>query len=424
MLDAGLEFLRTYGVELGAAGGAAGVAALIWAIVKWLFSKPKPVEIALNSIDQIKPPQAKDGPTLTVPEFIRLRRELKADLEAELAEAAEAEKSQLRARIAELENQIANPEESLAKAQKRIADLEALLDREANQIGSDRIAEAKAALEQGDYSLADDIFAEIEAKNELAVQETARAAFGRGEVAEAEVRWRDAAEAYQRAARFDPCYRTLIKAHEFTHLAGDYMTALKLGEDLIVAAENEGDPPYLSAAKNDHAATLQAIGNYKEAEELFREALEIDREAVGEEHPKYATRLNNLALVVRAQGRVEEAKGLYRKALGIDRATIGEGHPNYATRLNNLAVAVLFQGRVAEAEGLYREALEIDRVALGEGHPSYAIGLGNLGQLLGHLDRAEEGRKMLEHALEIFRETLPPDHPHIAETERRLAALP
>src|SRR6056297_2134914 len=317
MLDAILGFLRMYGMELSAAGGLVAVFLFVWAILKWPFSKPKPTQLAPDTIDQIKPPQAKDGPTLTVPEFIRLRRELKADLEAELAEAAEAEKSQLRARIAELEKQIANPDAALAEAQKRIADLEALLDREANQIGADRIAEAKAALEQGDYSLADDIFAEIEAQNELAVQETARAAFGRGEVAEAEVRWGDAAEAYQRAARFDPCYRTLTKAHEFTHWAGHYTTALKLGEDLIVAAEKEGGLPNLAMAKNDHAITLQALGNFEEAEGLYREALEIDRATIGEGHPDYATHLSNLAGVVRAQGRYAGTEGLHREALDI-----------------------------------------------------------------------------------------------------------
>src|SRR6056297_1415148 len=260
MVDAFLGFLRTYGVELSAAGGLAGVAALIWAIVKWLFSKTKPTQLAPDTIDQIKPPQAKDGPALTVPEFIRLRRELKADLEAELGEAAEAEKSQLRARIAELEKQIANPDAALAEAQKRIADLEALLDREANQIGADRIAEAKAALEQGDYSLADDIFAEIEAQNELAVQETARAAFGRGEVAEAEGRWGDAYTHYANAARLDPSFDNLVKARVYTWRAGNFSAAHRYGEDLIVAAEKEGGLPNLAMAKNDHAITLQAQG--------------------------------------------------------------------------------------------------------------------------------------------------------------------
>src|SRR6056297_1275741 len=227
-------------------------------ILKWPFSKPKPTQLAPDTIDQIKPPQAKDGPTLTVPEFIRLRRELKADLEAELAEAAEAEKSQLRARIAELEKHIANPDEALAEAQKRIKDLEALLDREANQIGADRIAEAKAALEQGDYSLADDIFAEIEAKNELAVQETARAAFGRGEVAEAEVRWRDASTHYANAARLDPSFDNLFKAREYGWRAGQYTDAQRHGEALLALARKDGTQEQVARALNEHALTLEA----------------------------------------------------------------------------------------------------------------------------------------------------------------------
>ena len=84
--------------------------------------------------------------------------------------------------------------------------LEALLERSGNDIGGDRIAQAKAALEKGDYSIADDIFAEIEARNTLAVQETARAAFGRGEIAEEQVRWADAATHYTRAADLDPTF--------------------------------------------------------------------------------------------------------------------------------------------------------------------------------------------------------------------------
>ena len=442
-----------------------GIGALVLAW-KWPFSKPKPTQLAPDTIDQIKPPQAKDGPALTVPEFIRLRRELKTDLEAELAEAAEAEKSQLRARIAELEKQIANPDEALAEAQKRIADLEALLDREANQIGADRIAEAKAALEQGDYSLADDIFAEIEAKNELAVQETARAAYGRGEVAEAEVRWGDASTHYANAARLDPSFDNLFKAREYAWRSGGFAAAHLYGEALLAFARKDGTQEQLAVALNEHALTVKAQGRYAAAEGLYRKALEIDRATIGEGHPSYAIRLNNLAGVVEAQGRYEEAEELFREALEIDRATIGEGHPDYATHLNNLAGVVEDQGRYAEAEelhrealeidcatigerhpdyaidlnnlalvvqaqgryaeaaGLYREALEIIRETLGEGHPKYAIRLGNLGRLLGETGRTKEGREYLEQALEIFTATLPADHPYIGETQKRLTALP
>ncbi|WP_297768742.1 tetratricopeptide repeat protein [uncultured Roseovarius sp.] len=434
--------------------------------VKWPFKRDRPTQLAPETIDQIKPSQARDGPALTVSEFIRLRRELKADLEQELAEAAEGEKTQLRARIAELESQIANPEKSLAEARKRIADLEALLDREANHIGGDRIAEAKAALEQGDYSLADAIFAEIEARNELAISETARAAYGRGEVAEAEVRWHDAARHYADAARLNPGYDALFKARAYAWRAGHLDAAHRYGADLVALARTDGKPEKTAAALNDHALTINAQGQYAEAEGLYREALQIGRATIGEGHPDYATNLNNLALVLEAQGRYAEAEGLYRQSSEIERATIGEGHPNYAIGLNNLALVVQAQGRYAEAEGLYREALEIDRATIGEmhpeyanrmgnlalvvqaqgryteaeglyrqsseieratigeEHPDYAVGLKNLAGVLVKLNRATEARPLLEQALAIFRATLPADHPHIAGVQSQLAVLP
>ncbi|WP_294622204.1 tetratricopeptide repeat protein [uncultured Roseovarius sp.] len=412
-------------MELSAAGGLVAVLLFVWAIITKPFAKPKPTQLAPDTIDQIKPPQAKDGPALTVPEFIRLRRELKADLEAELAEAAEAEKSQLRARIAELEKQIANPDEALAEAQKRIKDLEALLDREANQIGADRIAEAKAALEQGDYSLADDIFAEIEAKNELAVQETARAAFGRGEVAEAEVRWGDAYTHYKRATDLHETFDHLSAYARMTWRLAKGAEAIPLHEKLVdwVKSDHGVESAEYAIRLNNLALVVEAQGRYAEAEGLYRVALEIDRATIGEGHPDYAIHLSNLAGVLHEQERNGEAEGLYREALEIGRATIGTGHPDYATRLNNLAVTMQAQGRTVEAEALFRETLEVTRNAVGERHPHYANRLNNLARFLVEQGKPEEARPLYEQALEILRVTLPPDHPHIALVEGHIAKL-
>ena len=48
-------------------------------------------------------------------------------------------------------------------------------------------------------------------------------------------------------------------------------------------------------------------------------------------HPEYATRLNNLAFVVQAQGRYPEAETLYKEALEIDRKALGDAHPSTQT---------------------------------------------------------------------------------------------
>ena len=53
------------------------------------------------------------------------------------------------------------------------------------------------------------------------------------------------------------------------------------------------------------------------------------------------------------------AEPLYRQALEIRKEALGEGHPDYATSLNNLALLYLAMGDYARAEPLFRQALEI-----------------------------------------------------------------
>ena len=397
-----LAFLAEYGVELG--GAAAGLAILetVFKPFRRIFGRTETVKLDEETKEALAPTKAKDGPALTIPEFIRVRRELKADLEDELTRADETEKTQLRARIAELESQIANPDKSLAEAKKRITDLEALLDRSGNDIGGDRINEAKAALEQGDYSLADDIFAEIEARNDMAVQESARAAYGRGEVAEAEVRWADAANHYERSANLAPSFDALRKASDYCERAGHYDKALRYSADLVTLAKQNETPERHATALNEHAVNTRAVGRFAEAEGLYRQALEIDRATIGEAHPDYASGLNNLAMVVDDQGRFADAEELYRQALKIDRATIGEAHPDYAIHLNNLALVVKDRGRFEEAEGFFRQALEFGRATIGEAHPAYATRLNNLAGAVRDQGRFEEARPLFQQALVIL----------------------
>ena len=422
------------------------------------WRKPERVEI-------VNLPPASKG-QLTVPEFLQIRREMKPDLLAELASADPAEAVILRRRVDELERQIADPDPALEAALAEIANLKTLLEREGSQIGADRLRAAEDAMDRLDFSLADALFAEVEEQQRLEIQTAARAAFGRAEIAETEIRWADAATHYTRAAQLDPTLEALHRATDFTERAGDYARAERLVQDYVTLARAGDDPAALSRALNGHATVLHRLGRYAaaeaifiqaleidrktigeihpvyaihlnnlagldwaqgrfaEAEGIYRDALEIDREAIGEVHPGYATHLNNLALVVQKQGRYAEAEGLFRQALDIGRRTIGERHPDYATRLSNLARVVEDQGRYAEAEGLFREASEIDRETNGPGHPDYATCLANLASVLVKLDRQDEARALYEQALTIFRATLPPDHPHIQKVQGHLSRLP
>ena len=53
---------------------------------------------------------------------------------------------------------------------------------------------------------------------------------------------------------------------------------------------------------NNLAALYQDMGDYAKAEPLFRQALEIRKQALGENHPDYANSLNNLAVLYHCPG--------------------------------------------------------------------------------------------------------------------------
>ena len=326
---------------------------------------------------------------------------------------------------AELEQKLRNVDSSFSQAQARIAELEDLIDREGNELGAERIDRAEAALRDGDFDAADRLLAEIGSDEELAVQRAARAAYGRGVVAEEQVRWHDAAAHYDKAARLDPNYDRLIKARKYHWLAGNFPRAEAMGTELIRAAidENGENSKQHAAALNNHALTLSDTGRWDEAEPLFRQAIDIGKNTIGEAHPNYAIRLNNMANLLRDMGRLEEAEPLYRQAIDIGKDTIGEAHPNYATRLNNLANLLADRVKLGEAELLYRQAIDIDKDTIGEKHPEYAARLNNLALLLQDMGRLEEAEPLYQQAIDIGKDTIGEAHPEYAKSLNNLAVL-
>ncbi len=128
---------------------------------------------------------------------------------------------------------------------------------------------------------------QFEAREQLAVEPTARAAFARGEIAEQEIRWADAAKHCARAAALHPTYDTLYFAREFALRTGKYAKAIPLGTELIEAAAAEfGDThEKYAAALSLHAVTLQATGQYDLAEPLFKQAIAVLNASLGPDHP-------------------------------------------------------------------------------------------------------------------------------------------
>ncbi len=88
------------------------------------------------------------------------------------------------------------------------------------------------------------------------------------------------------------------------------------------------------------------MSNYRKAEPLHRQAMEIEKRILGENHPDYAGTLNSLANLYQDMGEYRKSEPLHQQAIEIWKRTLGENHPKYAMALRNLANTYLRQGRV------------------------------------------------------------------------------
>ena len=130
------------------------------------------------------------------------------------------------------------------------------------------------------------------------------------------------------------------------------------------------------------AAELQAQGKYNAAEPLYREALEMNRETLGNRHQNTLTSINNLGNLLREKGDLTAAEPLLCELLEVARETLGNRHSHTLAYINNLGLLLRAKGDLAAAEPLLREALEGRRATLGSGHPETLATIKNLRVLL------------------------------------------
>ncbi|MGY9030918.1 MAG: tetratricopeptide repeat protein, partial [Rhodobacterales bacterium] len=128
----------------------------------------------------------------------------------------------------------------------------------------------------------------------------ARAPFGRGEVAEAQVRWQDAYTHYKLAAAL----------HETT----DHLES--------------------------HARMTWRLAKGDEAVAVNEKVLALVKAEFGEQSHDYATRFNNLGVNMAYQDRFTEARDLLEQALSICKATLAADHRDIAGNEQNLTAVI------------------------------------------------------------------------------------
>jgi tetratricopeptide (TPR) repeat protein len=200
-------------------------------------------------------------------------------------------------------------------------------------------------------------------------------------------------------------------------------SAQALYEFLIPKLEAHGDSGarLLPGALNNLAFIHMRRGEYDEAERLYRDAIDLERQW------GTVTRVlllrNNLAGVLDRQGKTTEAESVLRLNLRTAQEHWPEGHWRVASAYGGIAAFSLLQGDTAAAEQYLRPALRVYMRTLGEDHSRTTYAKVQLGACLMGLRRYAEAEPYLLEASEWLRTNRGDDNSYTREVIAHLIDL-
>ena len=123
----------------------------------------------------------------------------------------------------------------------------------------------------------------------------------------------------------------------------------------------------------------------------LREALEIRKRVLGENHTDYAISLNNLAVLYEDMGQYEKAEpAQLAKALEIGSGYRAKSHP-ITHEPEQPGPAVLGHGPIREGGATLQAGAGDPEAVIGRKHPDYATSLNNLAALYADMGPIREG---------------------------------
>jgi tetratricopeptide (TPR) repeat protein len=167
---------------------------------------------------------------------------------------------------------------------------------------------------------------------------------------------------------------------------------------------------------------LERQGRYADAEQSFRKALELQRQALGPAHADKARTLQDLAKVIDESGNPKAAIPVMRQALDMQRQLNGsQPDPGLAEAINDLGTLLYEGGDYDAAEKLFIEAIAMKHRLLGDKHPEIALTLVNLARVLQNKGDLAGAEARFRDALAMQRLTLGDVHPDVATTLNDIA---
>ena len=192
-----------------------------------------------------------------------------------------------------------------------------------------------------------------------------------------------------------------------------------------LALQRRRSPPNDSsiAASYTNLAVVQSdLGDNRSAETLMVAAVAAARRVYGDSHPHVAAILSPLASVQDRAGLTARAESTFRETIGMRRALLGDAHPDLAWSMHNFADFLMVHERYAESVEWSRRVLAMRGKTMQDEHPLIAASMSVLGRSLDGLDSLDAGGRWLRESLAVRKKVYPPGHFLIASSEGQLGA--
>lgn len=206
--------------------------------------------------------------------------------------------------------------------------------------------------------------------------------------------------------------QALVGLGSVLSLDGQYRTArvlLEEGMSLAVPSHSQG-----TSLEADNLAALADVAfyqaDYGRAENLNRQALAINRQLYGNQHPRTGENLSSLGEIEKNRGDLPGAEVLLTQAASIDTGWYGPSHPAVAADLTSVSHLLIIEKRFDEAEALLTRALSIELGSYGEVHSQVAAAWNEIGVLAYVRGEDNKAEAAFRKALAIYTATYGPKH--------------
>lgn len=330
---------------------------------------------------------------LTLQQYEAGLKRREREVETRFVKAHAYDRKHLETQLHAIQAHLQDPQQSyqqhIEQLKKRIASLASIRA----QVSAELLSQIQQALADGDNQQLDRLLHQMETQSANANMVTAEANYQRCQIAEDEIRYRQALTLCQRAVQLAP-ERTdyLSNLANLAHTLGEYEQAVKYYEQALAnnLKTNGEDHPDVAISRNNLGAALDSLGEYEKAISYYEKALESDLKTYGEDHPDVAIDRNNLGMALLALGEYKKAIVYLEQALASDLKSYGEEHSQVATYRNNLAGAWYALGDYKKAYEYLEQALQGFEKVFGANHPNTRGVRENYQQLLADIKNKKD----------------------------------